>query len=162
MTESEINCPIQENSIDKHMKCLVTLFWSKAISNCILEKHVHIPLSSLVSISRVNSGKYSICAWWLEEMIFSRIYLLIIISKAVYWVDPNVMRICDTWILYLCFRLTYIPYHQWSSCWIQLHCPCLCPGWYRQNIYYGGRKVKWYGCVMGYCKCYICPVQHIL
>jgi hypothetical protein len=86
-----------------------TVFWLKAMSNCILKKHVQIPLSSLVSISHVNSGIiFCICGWLLEEMIFSRIYLLIIISKVVYWVDPNVMRIFDTWILYLYFRLMYI------------------------------------------------------
>ena len=67
------------------------------MSNCILKKHVQIPLSTLVSISHVNSGIiFSICARLLEEMIFSRIYLLIIISKVVYVVDPNVMRIFDT------------------------------------------------------------------
>ena len=109
MTESEINCPIQENSIDKRMKCLVTLFWLKAMSSCILEKYIQISLSSLFSILHVNSNIiFCICAWWLEEMICSRIYLLIIISKLVYWVDCNVMRIFDTWLLYLCFRLMYI------------------------------------------------------
>jgi hypothetical protein len=87
----------------------VTVFWSKAMSICILEKHVLIPLSSLVSISHVNSGIiFCICAWLLEEIIFSRIYFLIIILKVVYWVDPNAMRIFATWILYLCFRLMYI------------------------------------------------------
>lgn len=86
-----------------------TVFWSKALSNYILEKHVQIPLSSLVSNSHVNSGIiFCVCAWLLEVMIFSRIYLLIIISKVVYWVYPNVMRIFDTWILYLFFRLMCI------------------------------------------------------
>jgi len=85
-----------------------TVFWSKAMCNCILEKHVQIPLSSLVSISHVNSDIiFCVCAWLLEEMIFSRIYLLII-SKLFYWVDTNVMRIFDSWILYLYFRLMYI------------------------------------------------------
>ena len=86
-----------------------SMFWSKAMSNCILQKHVQIPLSSLVSISHVNSGIIScICARLLEEMIFSRIYLLMIISKVVYWADPNAMRIFATWILYLCFSLMCI------------------------------------------------------
>jgi len=83
MTESEINCPIQENSIDKQTKCLVTLCFDQ--KQCLSVFLRSMFSSSLVSISHVNSGIiFCTCVWLLEEMIFSRIYLLIIISKLVY------------------------------------------------------------------------------
>ena len=64
-----------------------SMFWSKAMSNSILQKHVQIPLSSLLSISHVNSGRVlCICARLLEEMIFSRIYLL---SAPEDWRNPG-------------------------------------------------------------------------